>query len=107
MIEIKNYDGTVPTKQVDKFYSDICLSECDSAMMISSSPIANKKNISYELIDKKPVFIVVMNENVPFTVIVYILLLIESVVPTLNKTVITSVQRDRIVEHIDSICSTS
>ena len=81
MIECKNYNTTLPKKELIKFVSDIKSTGCSSAIMISSSAIPNKRSIDFEIIDNKiPVFYIHNNMILP-----YLFTLMDCLIPTLKS----------------------
>ena len=51
LIDSKHFDGTVPKKDLDKFYTDIQLQNCSGILCNAFGGIANRKDFSIDFVD--------------------------------------------------------
>jgi predicted helicase len=62
MIEVKNYTNKLPKKEIDKFLNDMETTNSDSGIVFSSSAMARKNSIDFELIKNNiPIFYIHTN----------------------------------------------
>jgi hypothetical protein len=110
--DIKDYTTNVPSKEVQKFKSDISHNNCHGILVSDKSGIANKNNFSFDVINNRYIAFYITNSKDQMENIIYAINFIRSMESLITKnngiylsdTVIKSIQLE-LEKYTDTVSS--